>query len=56
MHEENREGYICDFIDECEKLEDKKMAMEMAIRATTELRDHRIKLQYLAKINRFYAS
>jgi|GEM_PF-3712400 hypothetical protein len=56
MQKEERDGYLYEFIEECEKLKDKKMAGKMAIKAANEIGDLYKKPEYLEKIGRFYNS
>lgn len=51
--EDNRDGYICAFIDECGKLADKKLAEQMAMKAAQELKDPELMSSCLRKIGQF---
>jgi hypothetical protein len=54
MRRENRDDYICGFIDECRKLNDKKIAKELSIKAASEIVNPEMKRKHLEKIENFF--
>jgi hypothetical protein len=54
LMKENRDAYLCEFIDDCKKVKDKTIGKEFSIEATKQLSDHQLKTRKLFEIKKFY--